>query len=288
MPDPFAPPGAAPDPVFDHPVFIVSPPRSGSSVLFETLARSTDAFTVGGESHAVIEQLAPLHPISRDWDSNRLTEDDADPAVLAALRARFYRALRDGSGAKPRGGRVRIIEKTPKNALRLPFLLRAFPEALFLYLHRDPRAVLASMMEAWESGRFKTYAVPGWPGPLAWSLLLVPGWRELKGKPLSHVVAMQWLATTRILLNDLGQVPPERRLVCRYDDFVASPDEEVARLCSAFGWRKTAALGPRLDPSRHTVSPPEPEKWRRRAPAIDAVWPLLEEEAARAAAFAAA
>ena len=286
MPDPFAPPAAGPDPVFDRPVFIVSPPRSGSSVLFETLARSTDGFTIGAESHAVMEQLAPLHPETRGWDSNRLTEDDADPAVLSAVRARFYRALRDRDGAKPRGGRVRMIEKTPKNALRLPFLVRAFPEAQFLYLHRDPRAVIASMMEAWESGRFKTYAPPEWPGPLAWSLVLVPGWRELKGKPLPHVVAMQWLAVTRILLNDLERLPPERRAWCRYDDFVASPDAEVARLCARFGWTKTAALGRKLDPSRHTVSPPEPEKWRRRAPAIDTVWPLLEQDAARAEAFA--
>ena len=45
-----------------------------------------------------------------------------------------------------------MLEKTPKNALRLPFLARVFPEARFIYLHRDPRRVLASMMEAWTVG----------------------------------------------------------------------------------------------------------------------------------------
>ena len=79
---------------------------------------------------------------------------------------------------------VRMLEKTPKNALRVPFLARVFPEARFIYLHRDPRPVLASMMEAWQSGRFRTYPnLPGWTG-LPWSLLLVPGWRDLLGRPL--------------------------------------------------------------------------------------------------------
>ncbi|MGA9827371.1 MAG: aspartyl/asparaginyl beta-hydroxylase domain-containing protein, partial [Rhodanobacteraceae bacterium] len=45
------------DPRFDRPVFIVSPPRSGSTLLFETLARAPDLYTVGGESHGRMEKL---------------------------------------------------------------------------------------------------------------------------------------------------------------------------------------------------------------------------------------
>ena len=101
-----------------------------------------------------------------------------------------------------------MLEKTPKNSLRVPFLARVFPEARFIYLYRDPRQVLSSMIEAWASGRFRTYPqLPGWTGP-AWSLLLVPGWRELIGRPLHEIVAAQWRTATRLLIDDLERCRP--------------------------------------------------------------------------------
>ncbi len=73
-----------------------------------------------------------------------------------------------------------MLEKTPKNALRVPFIDAIWPESEFVYLYRDVRETLYSMMEAWRSGSFRTYpGLPGWPEG-SWSLLLVPGWQQLK------------------------------------------------------------------------------------------------------------
>ena len=47
---------------FDRPVFILSPPRSGSTLLFETLARAPGVYTIGGESHRIFESVPTLHP----------------------------------------------------------------------------------------------------------------------------------------------------------------------------------------------------------------------------------
>ncbi len=74
---PPAPSRRAAVPRIDRPVFVVSSPRSGSTLLFETLARARDLFTIGGESHRVIESVAGLHPRDRDWSSNRLVAADA-------------------------------------------------------------------------------------------------------------------------------------------------------------------------------------------------------------------
>jgi hypothetical protein len=63
-------PDAISDPVFDRPVFIVSPPRSGSTLLFETLAGAPDLFTIGDESHQLIEGLQQLNPASHGYESN--------------------------------------------------------------------------------------------------------------------------------------------------------------------------------------------------------------------------
>lgn len=274
------------DPLFDRPVFIVSPPRSGSTLLFETLARAPNLFTIGDESHQLIEGVTQLSPASRGFDSNRLLAEDATPAVTEVLRRRFYDALRDREGrGPPPGQRVRMLEKTPKNSLRVCFLARLFPEARFIYLYRDPRQVLSSMIEAWMSGRFCTYPqLPGWSGP-PWSLLLVPGWRELVGRPLHEIVAAQWSATTRILIADLEALPRELVTIARYDALIAGPAAEISRLCAAteLDWDKSKLS---LRVSRYTVSPPAPEKWRRHAAEIEAVLPLLTKQIARAERFA--
>jgi hypothetical protein len=218
------------DPVFDRPVFIVSPPRSASTMMLETLARAPGVFTIGDESHQLIEGVPQLSPESRGFESNRLLAADASSAMAETLRRRFYEALRDRESQRPAPGQpVRMLEKTPKNSLRVPFLTRVFPEARFIYLYRDPRQVLSSMIEAWTTGRFRTYPqLPGWSGA-PWSLLLVPGWRELIGRPLHEIVAAQWNAATRLLLDDLETLPAQRLTITRYDELLAHPADEIRR-----------------------------------------------------------
>jgi hypothetical protein len=275
------------DAEFERPVFIVSPPRSGSTLLFETLAQAANAYTIGDESHALIEGIGALHPMARGFESNRLDAGAAGSDVIAGLRARFRSALIDRDGTPASAFPVRMLEKTPKNSLRIPFLARVFPEAHFVYLYRDVREVLASMIEAWNSGRFRTYPqLPGWSGP-PWSLVLTPGWRELAGKPLAQIVASQWQATTQILLDDLAALPRERVHVTRYDALIADPSAEIARLCAAVGFIWDRPLDSGLPLSRYTVSKPDPDKWRKHAVEIETVLPQLAQTIARAEQLAA-
>ncbi|MDE2357317.1 MAG: sulfotransferase [Alphaproteobacteria bacterium] len=272
------------DPDFAAPIFIISPPRSGSTLLFETLAQVRDLFTIGSEAHRLMEAVPALRPSARDWSSNRLTPADVDAGSTAELRRRFREALRDRAGAAPPPGPVRLLEKTPKNALRVSYLATAFPEARFVWLWRDPRPTLASMMEGWRSGEFRTYPhLPGWTG-LDWSFLLTPGWRELIGAPLNAIVAAQWAQTTRIALDDLSALPRERWLGLAYDDLVRAPGPTVTRLCEALGlvWDRPAPTALAL--SRFTLSAPAPDKWRTEEDAIMSVWPKIEAEAVRAEA----
>lgn len=276
------------DPRFDRPVFIVNPPRSGSSLLFETLAQAPGVYTIGGESHGLIEGVRGLGPLAQNFESNCLGEEHARPEIVAELRERFSQQLRDRDGKPAPDGRIRMLEKTPKNALRIPFLAKVFPEARFIFLYRDPRQVLSSMIEAWESGRFVTYKnLPGWTGERQWSLLLTPGWRELSGKPLERVVAAQWASATQVLLDNLEALPADRWTTARYDALMEDPNAEVARLCAASGWDWDRKLGNELPIARHTVSKPDDNKWRGRADAIDAVMPSIAAVLERAARVAA-
>lgn len=276
------------DALFDRPVFIISPPRAGSTLLFETLATAPGLCTIGHESHALIEGLPDLHPGHRHFDSNRLDETSVTPALAEELRRRFFAELRDRDGRPVTGQPVRLLEKTPKNALRVPFLAKIFPEAHFVYLHRDPRQTLSSMLEAWQSGRFRTYPqLPGWSG-LPWSLLLIPGWRQLIGRALPEIVATQWETTTRILLNDLEAIPGDRCHVVRYDVLLANRGAEVARLAEILGFGWDQPIGGELPLSRFTVSPPSVDKWERHAELIEPLLEGIQSTIERASGFAAA
>lgn len=268
----------------DRPIFIVSTPRSGSTLLFETLVKAPGLFSVGDESHARIEQVADLFPGARGWTSNRLDRDDATPQTVEQLAATFYPALRDRDG-NPADGAVRMLEKTPKNSLRVPFFDAAWDDSLFVYLYRDPRPTLASMLQAWVTGRFVTYPMlPGWGRP-PWSLVLVPGWRDLIGKPLQEIVARQWAATTDMLIDDLSRLPRERVVLADHAGFLADPQATMVRLTGELGLDWDLKLPAELPLSKMTYSQPAPDKWRQIEHVIDAVWPIVEPADARARAF---
>ena len=272
-PEPFRPP------VLERPIVILSAPRAGSTLLFETLAQAAGVYTIGGESHQLIESIAALRPGRGVARSNRLTRSDATTAIVTELRQRFAGRIHDRDGQAPgSGARVRLLEKTPKNALRVPFLLEVFPDAQFIFLHREPRANLSSMMQAWRAKGWVTYRqLPGWPGP--WSLLLPPGYERLQGRPLEEIVAFQWRVANETILDDLADLPRERWTSLRYEDLVGDPRAEIAKLLDFTGLAMDARLEDYLSKplplSKHTQTKPDPDKWKQNAAEIERVMPSL-------------
>ena len=269
---------------FERPIFIVSTPRSGSTLLYETLEQAPEVYSIGNESHGLIESIPGLSPPHRGWSSNRLTAQDATTERAEQLAEAFYNNLKDRDG-RSADGRVRMLEKTPKNALRVAFFDAIWPDSQFVYLYRDVRETLYSMMEAWHSGAFRTYPnLPGWLGT-PWSLLLVPSWRQLNGMPLAEVVAHQWAITTETLLNDLERLQEGRVHAIDYATFLAGPQLQMQRMAAALdlGWDRP--LGESLPLSKTTVSKPDPDKWRQIEPVIKSIWPVVERADARARAF---
>ena len=262
-----------PRPRFERPVFIVSAPRSGSTLLFETLQRHPDLWTLGDESHAEIENIPGLAPRERGFESNVLSAADASHEIRASLLANFALQLRDYSGQRwlsntaSNPQRLRLLEKTPKNALRIPFLDALFPDAQYLFIYRDAAENLGSMLDAWQSGRFVTYAdLPDWDG-LPWSLLLPPGWRQLSGRGLADVVAYQWRIANASILQALSALPKARWRVLDYASLTADPAGVIERatkflnLSPAPGLQQSLESG--LPMSRYTLTPPAVGKWRR-------------------------
>lgn len=272
---------------FHRPVFIVSAPRSGSTLLFETLSQAKDAWTIGDESHHVIESISSLHPRAHDWASNRLTADDSTSEVMAKLHAQFTRRLRNrcetawncngDTGCRP----VRLLAKTPKDSLRIPFLKAVFPNARFIYLHRNPEANISSIMEGWRSRRFVTYAnLPGWAS-MPWSFLLPPDWQHYRDATLAEIAAFQWKSANQHILNDLSSIPADDCCTVRYDEFINNPQQTMYRLCQFADWPVDQHLdeyvSQPLPLSRYTLSEPSPTKWKKNEDAVRAILPTVQE-----------
>ncbi len=250
-----------------RPIFIVAAPRSGSTLLYETLAVSPELHTVGGEAHWLIEQFADWQPESGQVDSNRLDASTLTSQRAQAMLQSIASRLRDVQGNLVSGhASVRWLEKTPKNSLRIPLLKALFPDALFVHLWRDPEENIASIMTAWQRGNWVTYRkLPGWEGN--WSLLLPPGWQSLQGRPLQDIAAHQWTVTNRVILDDLAEISPSDQLRVHYSDLCSNPAAVVQQIVDFAGLSMTPELKERcshnLPLSRFTDTPPDNEKWRK-------------------------
>ncbi len=273
---------------FDRPVFIVAAPRSGSTLLFETLAVNRELWSVGDESHKHFESISSLRP-TQDNPSNRLAAEQATPEVIQTLKNAFIADLVNCDGkqmsqfsAVSRPTEVRFLEKTPKNALRIPFILEAFPDARFIFLFRDARQNISSLLDSWRSRRYVTYPhLPGWPVDNPWSHLLIPGWEKLTSNSLAEITAAQWAITNRTILEDLKSLPRERWCTIDYNALLANTHGELQRLCVfseiIFGPRMHEIASRPLRPSKYTLTQPSPDKWKKNAAELEPVIAGTEE-----------
>jgi Sulfotransferase family len=283
-----------------QPVVILSAPRSGSTLLFELMQRMRGAWSIGGESHAIFNAFPHLRAENAALDSGCLDERHADPQTCERMRAAFLFLLRDHTGRRyldrppsERPPSVQVIEKTPRNALNLPFLRQLFPDARFVYLHREPRAAVASLIEAWtlglQTGRFSTFPdLPGWDRR-TWCFLLPTGWRAMAGKSLAEIAAFQWSAANAFIADQLAALAAERWMTVSYESLVAEPSETLRRVAGFAGLDcgQAGSQPVTLPVSRTALTPPHPDKWRAHEQEIRPLLPRLEQVSARIEALAA-
>ncbi|ELS03997.1 sulfotransferase family protein [Xenococcus sp. PCC 7305] len=274
-------------PHFEQPIFIVSAPRAGSTLLFETLSKFPQLWSTAKESHETIEGIPELHPAARNYSSNCLSAADVTPEIALTLKERFTEQLQNRQEqlfldvpAEQRPQNVRFLEKTPKNSLRIPFLKAIFPEAKFIYLYRDPKQNVSSIIEGWRSRRFVAYRqVPGWPFQ-EWSFLLAPGWSSLEDYSIAKIATHQWKSANSYIMKDLKNIPAKDWCFVRYSDLVANPKKIVSRISkfAQLDWdEKIDQMVSRSLPVSHmSVSAPSPDKWRKNVQEINQILPEVQ------------
>jgi hypothetical protein len=143
------------------PIFLLSLPRSGSTLVQRVLAHHDDVST-SSETWLLLPLLSTLRPripFAGGWHrGNRIGLEDFAKTLPDGLET-YRRTVRSAAlalyadAAGP--GATFFLDKTPPYSLIVDELFDVFPDARFLFLWRHPLSVLSSIVETFCGGRWR-------------------------------------------------------------------------------------------------------------------------------------
>ncbi|HYH46016.1 MAG TPA: amino acid adenylation domain-containing protein, partial [Thermoanaerobaculia bacterium] len=211
-------------------VFVLSPPRSGSTLLrvmlaghpalfappelellgFDTLAERSaafasprDAFWLEGAVRAVMA--------ARGCGAEEAREEIAAAEREGLGTLDFYGSLQSWLG-----GRM-LVDKTPSYALSREVLERAeagFEEPFYIHLLRHPLGMVQSFEEAKLDQIFL---------------------RQAEGFDRRELAELIWVVSEENITQFLAEVPAERQHLVRFEELVREPERVLGELCAAMG-----------------------------------------------------
>jgi len=194
-------------------IFLISQPRAGSTMLQRILGNHP-------QIHTLSEPWIMLHPIYA------LREDglwfDYDGRVARLARIDFFQSLPNDENdyfealrrmtvylynqALISSEKHYILDKTPRYYHIIPELHRLFPNAHFIFLLRNPLAVMISIIRTWTRDQ--------------WLLL--------------HRNKLDLVKAPRLILEGIDRLK-DSCTVIHYEHFINNPINETKRICSDLG-----------------------------------------------------
>ena len=283
-------PSAGPRSDGPPPVFLVGPARSGTSLLYKLLCMHPEAAWISnwlarvpaatplsalnrstrhapharrrvwfgedgsnayvyGRRREIRDRLFPMphegEPVYAAAGIPQFEELDDAAADAAAARLRAtVAAVRRGAGAPV------FVNKRIANNRRVPLLLRVFPDARFISLVRDGRAVAMSLSK-----------VDWWPGSIVWWYGDTPERWAAEGRDPWAMCARNWVEELHAVEGGLADAPGGQVRSLSYESFLDDPASTLRSLADFAGlapnrvWeRSVRALG----------FPDRNEAWRTR------------------------
>jgi len=116
-------------------VFIIGSPRSGTTILGEILSRHPE----------ICQWYEPYFVWDRHFRNSKHDERSALDAT-PKIRNQIYK---DFLYYKKKMGARLVVDKSPRNSLKIPFILEIFPQVRFIHIIRDGRDVTLSINKEW-------------------------------------------------------------------------------------------------------------------------------------------
>jgi hypothetical protein len=182
-------------------IFVLGPPRSGTTLVKNVVQSHTDVCGIEGES----------------WFFLRANYADVClPGISADTEARIVQTSQSVTGLfdrwadviKKRTVATYFLEKTPESALRLDYITSHFPESHIVFIVRDPRDGLRSAQN-----------FPGY-------------WATLPDADRVGGYLATWKRSVRAYLHHAEH---ETMIRVRYEDFCREPEAQLSALSDKIG-----------------------------------------------------
>lgn len=261
----------------------------------------------------IVQKVVSTHPDIVEWYEPRtlwlyadpgrrhdeFDESDATDKVKRYIRDQFLKF-------QQQHGNHLVMEKTPANILKIPYVRAIFPEATYLFMVRNPFSFISSVEMKWQrtltstgirrrlqstpitqlhhyTGRFIRQYFDKRILRRKYQALWGPRYKgieeDLKTHDLLTVIARQWSVCSRKAEKDLALFGPGEVLRLRYEDFVADPISDLERICAHCGLEMTNDM---VRAAKEWVAPDRQLKWQRFDPAdLARILPEIEDEMQR-------
>lgn len=194
-------------------VFLISQPRSGSTLLQAILGGHPDVHTCSEPWIALphiyaFKKKGAEFNFNGSWANHAITEfftegsidDEYYNLALNTFLTSLYQKVLSGSGKNF------FLDKTPRYYEIASELIKIFPDAKFIVLYRHPLAVFSSILRTWVKHEID----------------------------MLYYYSRDLLVAPRKLTNFVSE---HSKSICQvhYEEFVKSPTEEIRRLCNYIG-----------------------------------------------------
>jgi len=274
------------------PIILFGNFRSGTTMLHKLISLHPD--------------VVPLYEPVSLWLSadpkrshDEFEEKDATDQVKRYIRNKFL------SYQQQHGNRI-VVEKTPHNILRIPYVRAIFPEARFLYIVRNPLSFVSSVELKWQKPAsrkrivkrlkftpvaqvhhyLKRFLSQLWNNRIMrrkylsiWGPRYKGIQEDLKTEDLMVVIARQWSRSSSKAERDLALFEDGQVLRLRYEDFVQHPVSDMERICAHCSLQMTSDMANTV---KEMVKTDRNLKWQRfETPVLAQIIPELYDEMER-------
>ncbi len=252
-----------------RPIIMIGMPRSGTTAIFETLALHEDVAwfshqsgwfprigvpmaiavrlcgfswcrrlqeSAGTRHHKGLGRLWSLvpapgecYPLWKRWCGNKFLEEYL--IDVTATRDECRRVQKAVHWVLRLQGKSRFVGKITGPS-RIGYIRSIFPDAFFIHIIRDGRAVVNSLLNVnfWKAG--SGLDRPWWAGgsPDGWK----EEWENFGRSPIA-LAAIQWRTVLEVAQREREQLAPDHYWEIRYEDFVADPRDVTDRFLAKCG-----------------------------------------------------
>jgi len=233
-----------------QPLIIVGAPRSGTNMLRDVLTSFDGVVTWPCDEINYIWRHGNVR-----YPSDEIPASNASPSIKSYIQQRF-------SDIRKKYDADVVVEKTCANALRVPFVNAVVPDAKYIFIYRDGIDATGSAKERWTAELDIPYILekvkfvpktdlPYYGLRYFWARLYRFISREkrlafwgpalddmqtiLQKHTLNEVCAIQWQRCVDKAEEAFAQMPANKVVRVRYEDFVRQPAEELTRILEFMG-----------------------------------------------------